>query len=253
MSDPKEIGYFTKYMDKGLAWYLDYFKHSKSFKERGEFSATYLYDETIPTMIMAQLGPIKIICLVRSPIERTISHLKQMNRKDGLEFNSNKISLIDFKKAEQKFPDIINYSFYAEGILAYQRTFGNENVLVFNQSDFEKKSDSVLRTLFKFLEIDYFKVSISNQIVSKGILPKYKVLETIRIKTYDFLYHNKPSIISFIKKLKISEFYRKINNKESSNSFTLDNECIQYLENKFKEDWKKTILLTHKFEKEQNN
>jgi hypothetical protein len=246
MSDPKEIGYFTLNFKKGLEWYLDFFKDAKSFKEKGEFSATYLYNAEIPNKIMDQLGPVKIICLVRNPIERTISHLKQLNRKNLLKLNSNKFSLKELYDVEEKFPDIINYSLYKEGIMNYQKTFGKENVLILDQSHLKKNSDGVLKILFNFLEIDSYNLKTSSQIISKGIVPKYKVLEKIRIKTYDFLYHNNPSMISFIKKMKIGEFYRKINNKESSNSFTLDNECILYLENKFKEDWEKTLLLTHK-------
>jgi len=244
MSNPKEIGYFSKYSDKGINWYLDYFKDSKSFKVKGEFSATYLYDAEIPIQIQQQLGNVKIICLVRNPIERTISHLKQLNRKNQLNFNVDKFSIRQLQDAEKSFPELINYSFYAKGIINYQNTFGVENVLVLNQSYFKTESDAVLKALFDFLEIDFYKLNTSNEIVSKGIIPKYKALEKRRIKTYKYFYHNLPSVISIVKKSKLAEIYRKLNNKDSK-SFALDDKCHQYLESKFKEDWNQTLSLVH--------
>lgn len=242
MSNPKEIGYFTQHFGKGLDWYLKFFEHADTFQHKGEFSATYLYEPDIPKKMMSQLGPVKIICLVRNPVDRTISHLKQMDRKNHVKVKSKKFTLQEFKEVEKKYPELVDYSLYEKGILNYINTFGTDNVLVLDQSTFRGNSDIVLKTLFDFLEIEFHNLKTKDRVVSRGIIPKYKVPEQIRIRLYDFFYKNAPQVINMIKKVRLDDLYRNLNSS-NSDTFALDDEVILYLENKFKEDWERTQSL----------
>ena len=71
---PKEIHFFDQNYEKGLKWYLDFFKDQKDKRILGEKTATYLHTEKIATLINHLFPNIKLIFCLRDPVDRMISH-----------------------------------------------------------------------------------------------------------------------------------------------------------------------------------
>ena len=73
LPDNKEIHYFTKFYDRGDAWYRKQFEPAPAGQLRGEITPYYLFHAAVPKRIHALRSDMKIIALLRHPVERTLS------------------------------------------------------------------------------------------------------------------------------------------------------------------------------------
>jgi Sulfotransferase domain len=82
----KELHFFDLHYDKGIAWYERRFPGKKLFKRQitGEASPYYLFHPLVPGRIRNHYPDIKLIVLLRNPIDRAYSHF-QMERNRNAE------------------------------------------------------------------------------------------------------------------------------------------------------------------------
>src|SRR5690606_23324330 len=115
---------------------LDKERYFKTYdvKERlaGDASVHYLYHhrEVIPK-ILEEVGDVPIIIMIRNPLNRLISHynylpVNKLNLKDEMLREEEKI-----KQGFNSFWYIKALGFYSAGIEAYQSSFTNVKVIVF--------------------------------------------------------------------------------------------------------------------------
>ena len=69
----KEVHYFTKFYDRGEAWYAKHFTDAPAGRLRGEITPFYLFHAAVPERIKALRADMKIVVLLRHPVERTLS------------------------------------------------------------------------------------------------------------------------------------------------------------------------------------
>ncbi|MEO8330056.1 MAG: sulfotransferase, partial [Candidatus Nanopelagicales bacterium] len=74
MSTPKELHYFDSYYDRGIEWYSSCFAAGASFMHRGESTPFYMYNPTARKRMLTTLPELKVICILRNPIDRAYSH-----------------------------------------------------------------------------------------------------------------------------------------------------------------------------------
>ncbi|MCU0269021.1 MAG: sulfotransferase domain-containing protein [Acidimicrobiales bacterium] len=69
----KELHYFDRRHDRGLGWYAARFR---GVEGAAAFEATpaYLYDPEVPGRIVAALGYVGIVAVLRNPVDRAYSH-----------------------------------------------------------------------------------------------------------------------------------------------------------------------------------
>lgn len=78
-SDPKEIDFFSYYFDRGYEWYERHFAEAGPGLVRGETSPSYFYNPAVPARVRAYHPDIKIIVILRDPVERAYSnHLHEV-------------------------------------------------------------------------------------------------------------------------------------------------------------------------------
>lgn len=234
VSDNKELHFFSNNFSKGLEWYSRNFLDGKQFKERGEYSITYMDNSTTPQRILATLGvDTKIIICLRDPIERLISHLKHILRNSGNgkypKLNLGNIVLEEFNQVTQDYPALLQRGLYEEMVNEYIRVFGERNVLILHHAEIESKPEFVVKQLFGFLNVDDdFIPSVLNKTVSKGIVPRHLLVESIRRKVYLWSKKNSPKLIHLLRKLGVTSLLRKVNAKEIN--LKLDSEVVDFLE-----------------------
>ena len=222
MPPEKEVSFFSsiKQWTGDYSDYLNLFKEAKKKQKTGEFSVTYLgAGEICASRIYDFNKKLKLIVVLRDPVKRSYSHynwLKQLGR-----VNEN----TDFFKALEKEPRIITDSFYGKNLKVYLKYFPKQSFLVINFDDIKNNPELVLNKVYKFLDVDpNFKSSMTKDIIGKTIKVKYRFLENIRMKTFKILRKSKNSnLIFYIKKLGISNLYRKINSVKHENDLTIDN------------------------------
>jgi hypothetical protein len=72
----KEIRFFDRHYEQGLGWYEAFFcpdDEAGSYRAIGEISPQYLYDDECPERISATLPGVKLLLILRHPIDRAYS------------------------------------------------------------------------------------------------------------------------------------------------------------------------------------
>jgi len=159
----KEIHYFNIHFAKGLKWYKAHFPLKFNKYITGEASPDYLFHPETPERVKALNPKIKLIVLLRDPIERAYSAF-QMNRRMGIDPRKTFEEAIQFELDHQEeFATLYNYErhnyFYLErGLYAKQlqnwtNTFDKNQILVIGSKEFFINTNEALKKVYSFLNI----------------------------------------------------------------------------------------------------
>tara|TARA_Y100001933_G_C18915525_1_gene528678 strand:+ start:175 stop:1029 length:855 start_codon:yes stop_codon:yes gene_type:complete len=222
MPPEKEISFFSsdKEVKGDYSTYLELFKDAKKKQITGEYSVSYLgAADKAASRIYDFNKNLKLIVVLRDPVKRSFSHykwLKQLGRID---------ESIDFFTAIKIDYRIISDSLYGENLKTFLKYFPKENFLIINFEDIQINPKLVIKKVFKFLGVDSnFETKISKLIIGKTIKVKYRFLENLRTKVYYFIKNSRYKYLIFIlKKIGISNLYRKINNAKDKEKLTEEN------------------------------
>ncbi|WP_337104126.1 sulfotransferase family protein [Paenibacillus sp. YIM B09110] len=166
----KEIHYFDELLHFGLDWYLTHFPESLPHGDiTGEATPYYLFHPHVATRIKAALPAVKIIVLLRNPIERAFSHYQMMVRR-GLE----KLSFSEALHAEQDriateyarmerdntyfSPTCTQYSYLKRGLYSEQlerwfQQFPREQILVIRSEQLLQDTAASYKQVLQFLQL----------------------------------------------------------------------------------------------------
>ncbi len=170
----KEAHYFDLKYDRGEAWYRSYFPLVESLKDgaliTGEASPYYLFHPHCPERIRETVPAVKLIVLLRNPIDRAISHYFHEVR---LKFESLSMEEAFAAEEERIGPDIEkmeedptyagfahqHFSYkkrgiYADQIERYRALFPPEQMLILKAEDLFADPETVTRAVYAYLEID---------------------------------------------------------------------------------------------------
>ncbi len=205
----KEIDYFwlDHYYEKGEHWYLDHFPAAFSHKNKITFEATphYLFSKKAAERIYKFNKNIKIILLLRDPVERAFSQFQmyQRKRKDksALDISGEKyggelqvffeqLKSPDFfrdfdeaiqrewaaiQKGEMLAPYLIAQGFYYQQIDNYLKYFPKEQIRIVYNKNLKSKPEETLNDIMQFLKLK--KINWKNFDLKKYNEGKYE--ETI--------------------------------------------------------------------------
>jgi hypothetical protein len=166
----KEIHYFTLYYDKGEEWYLDHFP-SKPNKLTGEASPTYFHcaeTSTIPAMIKRMNDKMKIILIVRDPVERAVSHYNhfcKINKyPDVMAIDVNEFFNIPFREILTRSTGLgfyadqaVSFSLYYRNYLSYESIFGKDEILVISTQSLRDSPFETMKEVYNFIGVNYIK------------------------------------------------------------------------------------------------
>lgn len=216
MCDMKETYFFTENYSKGVEWYESMFNKVKDEKQIGEFTSHYMYDKTLPLKIYNDLGYIKIIAILRNPYERFRSHyLHKLRAGKILYSNPLDLNIDKFEKIKIEHKDLIDNGYYFNVLKEYINIFGEENVKIILKDDIDEHPLNIIRETYTFLDVQSEYVPyVADKSVSKGIVPRFVVFEEIKRKIYCFSLEKCSWVIPFVKKIRLTELYRKLNSKK---------------------------------------
>lgn len=181
----KEVYFFDKKFDKGINWYKSFFptKLSKSRLEKklkrncitGEATPRYLYHPHTPKRVFDLIPTVKLIVLLRNPIDRAYSHYQMEAKQDNNELpfeeaieQEEKRIMDDMKKMErdENFYSINFYrkSYLTRGIYVDQlkrwfEYFPREQFLILKSEDFYSKTPEVYQQVLDFLNLPKFELN----------------------------------------------------------------------------------------------
>ena len=196
----KEAHYFDNKYHKSISWYKRHFPLSNKFNGKicGDSSPYYLFHPFVPQRIAKHLPDIKLIVLLREPVERAYSHYKMQYNK-GLE----KLSFEDAIKTEESRLDGSleklkngNYSFehqkfsylsrgkYAEQLKRWFEYFDKDQILILRSEDLFSNTQQVLSEVFQFIGVEDHKLK-ELTVHNKG-KKKSKLQESIKKELRDY-------------------------------------------------------------------
>ena len=151
MSTPKEPNFFSDddVYQYGLGWYESLFQNAAPNDICGESSTHYTklpdYPHTIDRM-SALLPELKLIYVIRHPVERLISHYMH-------QWSQNVIRS-DINTAIDTHQELINYSLYSMQVKPYIEQYGENNVLLVFSEAIRHNPDKELERVARFIGYD---------------------------------------------------------------------------------------------------
>jgi hypothetical protein len=210
----KEIGFFTGHFDRGLDWYRMFFPYaaddgaSESLAGRtlsGESTAHYLFHPHAPARIAQTLPHVKLIAILRNPIDRAYSHyqMKVRRRQEPLSFDEaiaaepkrlegEREKLL--RDPQYKASELLRYSYLARGMYfeqveRCQRYFSPQQLLIVESSELFRDTAKVYQRVLKFLGLSPFEPSVFGNRFAGKYSEKMSVATRSRLVDY-FAPHN---------------------------------------------------------------
>lgn len=155
MCSPKEPQYFSRdaVFAKGETWYRSLFAEAGAEQVCGEASTCYSrYPQYpgVPARLRAANPDVKLIYLMRHPVERAYSHYKHRMR--GL--LRRREPILSFEEEIRHEPDIIDGSDYMMQIEQYLAHFDRSQLLLLTTDEMQLDCQAVLSRLQRFLGVE---------------------------------------------------------------------------------------------------
>ncbi len=160
----KEARFFcnTKKFKKGISWYeKTYFSGWKGERAVGEISPSYMVFEEVPERIYRTLGPrIKLLFILRNPIERAYSHYwrsvrncrEQESFERAIEFEKERLeSLGDYALKHFSY---VTRDFYDVQIKRFLKYFPMKSMFIALFDDLVNDPEVLIRDIYRFLGVD---------------------------------------------------------------------------------------------------
>src|SRR6185436_18154558 len=125
-------------------------------KAIGEASVCYLFYPSVAKKIKQMVPNARIIMSLRNPVERAYSHYYMENK---LGYVSESLEDIVFKKSNHPnahlyYQQFVELGLYHQQVKRYLDAFGTEQVKIFIHDDLNDKLESMILSVFDFLQID---------------------------------------------------------------------------------------------------
>ena len=69
----KEVHYFSQHFHQSLQWYSSHYQQAKPGQLRGDITPFYFFHLAAPARIRSVLPGVRLVALLRDPVERTLS------------------------------------------------------------------------------------------------------------------------------------------------------------------------------------
>lgn len=180
----KEANFFSfdSRFNSGWESYLkQFFSHASDNLLWGKNTPTYMTDQRVPQRIANTIPNIKLIAILRDPIQRAFSHYKMCKRR-GLEHRSFEEAILEQLTEENlnEARDFSKYEYcnepkcyvvwgeYGRILKQYYDYFSSDNILVLRTKDLAIEPEKIYQQICNFLYI-------SSDKIPKNISKKYHV------------------------------------------------------------------------------
>lgn len=163
---------YERFFDEYLEWYSAFFEPAETNHLIGEDTPTYLAAEHAPQRIANLLPGVKLIFLLRNPVERTYSHYWHWVR-SGRAFYSFEDCL-----RFQTVP-LLQRSFYREQLQAYFDRFDASQIKVVLFEQLVKEPEVVFHDVLGFLGLSEAPLAPESSAKNLGSTPRFKKLKLL--------------------------------------------------------------------------
>ena len=170
----KEVGYFSSNFDKGIEWYQSFFPivwHKDRQYITGEASTGYIYHPHARHRIADTIPQVKLIALLRNPVDRAYSHYHHTARMgkeelpfaEAIEREEERIEEIKAKMLEDgnyydksfHYYTYLSRGIYVEQLKPWLELFPRQQLLILKSEDFFAQPALTLQRVLNFLELPH--------------------------------------------------------------------------------------------------
>jgi hypothetical protein len=153
MTKDKDLHFFSnpKIYQKGLGFYQKYLDENNLIKGEStvSYSMLHRFPETVNNILETLGNEIKLIYLVRDPIERIISHYIH-----NLSAGRERSNLNDFVSELTPESSYVQTSHYNKQISGFLKHFDKNNILILSSENLRDDRKQTLKRVFEFLGVD---------------------------------------------------------------------------------------------------
>jgi hypothetical protein len=142
----KEINYFSRQYHQGLDWYASFFRAAGAAKAVGEISPSYLVTPEVPSRIQAWNPAVRLLFVLRDPIERAYSHYCMLLRAGAVGERPEEVLTGDHR--------LVIEGLYSNHLQRFLECFSWSQICVLIYEDLRRDSIGFLRQAFGFLGVD---------------------------------------------------------------------------------------------------
>jgi len=206
----KEIGFFELNFQHGINWYKLFFptifskyqikKELRNEIITGEATANYIHHPRVPARIKKHLPNIKLILLLRNPVDRSYSQYyklvklgrEKLSFKEALKIEPERIRGETEKMIQNDNYYSLNYhnfsyltaGIYVDRLELWFKSFPKDQILILRSEDLYENPELIYKQTLEFLELSNFKLSSYNRFNYYNDQPKMD--NTIRQKLIDY-------------------------------------------------------------------
>ena len=267
---PKEMRpepHFFYYSDKythGIEWYeKKWFSDVKEQSAIGERSSSYLYHKESAKRISQNLPNIKLIFVLRNPIERTwanyrytvLSGLEDLSFTDALETESHRVKNASGIWKEVQPHDYTGRGLYGEQLEFYLNFFSWSQILIINSEKLSSETQIQLDRITNFLgvknleQFEYPPAFTSLSILNKDVQIKCRkllgankfnrIVEAVRRKELN--------IDDFSEDNQEKKFIKILSNNMVGKKYKIPQKNYKWLEDFFREDQEKFFNISKNY------
>lgn len=199
--DPERLHHYPQSINNLEDYKNLYLEAEGTEKALGETSPMYLYGKRAPTNIKKNVPEIKIVAILRQPIDRLYSRYLHLSR-DGHQPTEHFEDALDQSTIWWKRNDLVTEGFYYTHLKRYYDLFNEKQIKIFLYEDLRQDSERIMRELFDFIGVDStFRPSLETEYNVSG-KPKNPIIDkligsnSILIKTAKSI---APNLISRLK------------------------------------------------------
>jgi len=166
-SEQKELMYFTRFLDKGAAWYQSHFPLQDGVEVYFESTPQYSFRDEfpgVPQRIFDYNPDMKILYIVREPLSRIVSHFNHWARTQSERYSDLETSLK--KPGHRKF--FVDRTRYHYQLMAYLDVFPSDQVRVVFLEELRGQFERALNEVFEFLGVSPVADTIPYKVFNPG-------------------------------------------------------------------------------------
>jgi hypothetical protein len=142
----KELFFFDRYWARGPDWYAGYFLGCPREMICGEISPSYFAHEAAPARIARIVPQVKLMFLLRDPVERAISAYRDMIAKGD--------TRLELSDALATHADLIQEGRYARHLARYTDIFAASAIRIVIAEEIQAGNERILSGVFDFFGVN---------------------------------------------------------------------------------------------------
>lgn len=169
----KEVRFFDRHFGHGPSWYEAFFPPSEEasrYRAIGEISPQYLYCDACPDRIAALLPDVRLLVMLRHPVDRAYSHYGFVRQRKNYGAS--------FEEFLSTRPRALEMGHYSRHLERFAERFGRDRILPLLFEEAVSDRSPVRRELAGFLGIDEARFPAAVERVNPSTVPRFGSLSS---------------------------------------------------------------------------